>query len=320
MVQRFLLPLLVLTSLLAYFWPADWIDPFSKEISRYYLDWLIVITMFSIGWMLPRNELDQVARRWKTVLGGVLVQYATMPLLALGCGLLFQLQGDYLLGMVLVGCVPGAMASNVLTINARGNASYSVSLTTVATLLSPLAVPLAMRLVAALLGGKMDLLEQAAGDGVYARSSVKLCYTVVAPVIAGFLAGRIFSGWERRARQLCPLIANLAILAIIAVVVGRTRTQLEDLPLKILAALLLLNLAGYTAGHLAARTMKLPDSMGRALTLEIGMQNAGVGTLLALTLFTDTSAIPPAFYTFGCMFTGTILAGYWRKREQKEEQ
>ena len=137
MVQRFLLPLLVLTSLLAYFWPAGWIDPFSKEISSYYLDWLIVVTMFSIGLMLPRDELDQVARRWKTVLGGVLVQYATMPLLALGCGLLFQLEGDYLLGMVLVGCVPGAMASNVLTINARGNASYSVSLTTVATLLSP---------------------------------------------------------------------------------------------------------------------------------------------------------------------------------------
>ena len=64
MVQRFLLPLLVLTSLLAYFWPADWIDTFSKEISRYYLDWLIVISMCSIGWMLPRNELDQVARRW----------------------------------------------------------------------------------------------------------------------------------------------------------------------------------------------------------------------------------------------------------------
>jgi len=59
--------------------------------------------------------------------------------------------------------------------------------------------------------------------------------------------------------------------------------------------------------------------MGRALTLEIGMQNAGVGTLLALTLFTDTSAIPPAFYTFGCMFTGTVLAGYWRKRKLKNE-
>ena len=85
----------------------------------------------------------------------------------------------------------------------------------------------------------------------------------------------------RRARQLCPLVANLAILTIIAVVVGRTRSQLVDIPLQILVALLVLNLAGYTAGSIAARTMKLPASMGRALTLEIGMQNAGVGTLLA---------------------------------------
>jgi BASS family bile acid:Na+ symporter len=318
MVQRFLLPLLVVSSLLAYYWPTGWFDPFGKQISRYYLDWLIVITMFTIGWMLPRDELAQVAKRWKAVLGGVLVQYSTMPLLALACALLFQLRDEYLLGMVLVGCVPGAMASNVLTINARGNASFSVSLTTVATLLSPIAVPLAMRMVASMLGPGMNLLEQAAGDDVYTRSSIKLCYTVVAPVIAGFIAGRVLGQWEEHARRLCPVVANLAILAIIAVVVGRTRSQLHDLPAQLLVALLLLNLAGYAAGSIAARVMKLPDGMGRALTLEIGMQNAGVGTLLALTLFSDTCAIPPAFYTFGCMFTGTVLASYWRKSQFRD--
>lgn len=314
MIQRWLLPLLVGSSLLAYFWPASIVDPFSPEISNYYLDWLIIVTMFSIGWMLPRRELLQVGRRWPTVCGGVIVQYTTMPLLAIGMGLLFQLPQDQLLGVIMVGCVPGAMASNVLTLHSRGNASYSVSLTTTATLLSPLAVPLALRLVSTLMGDSDETLEQAAGDDIYLKSSIKLCYTVVVPVLFGFLMGQLLSRWEKRARTIGPTIANLAILAIIAVVVGRNRERLETIQGTLLVALLLINLVGYALGNGAGRLMRLPGSMRRALTLEIGMQNAGVGTLLAISLLGDSAAIPPACYTFGCMMTGTLLASYWHKR------
>ena len=84
----------------------------------------------------------QVLRRWPLVLSGTAVQYLTMPTLAYCFAHVWGLSGDYLIGLLLVGCVPGAMASNVLTFNARGNTSYSVSLTTTATLLSPLAVPI----------------------------------------------------------------------------------------------------------------------------------------------------------------------------------
>mgnify|MGYP002527554365 CR=1 FL=1 len=86
--------------------------------------------MFAIGMMLPRDEVRQVSRRWPVVLGGTVIQFATMPLLAFTIGTLWNIRGDAFLGLMLVGCVgcvPGAMASNVLTMNARGNVSYSVS-------------------------------------------------------------------------------------------------------------------------------------------------------------------------------------------------
>jgi BASS family bile acid:Na+ symporter len=62
--------------------------------------------------------------------------------------------------------------------------------------------------------------------------------------------------------------------------------------------------------------MKIAPDMRRALSLEVGMQNAGLGTILVLDLFPDQpdAAIPPALYTFGCMFTGIALARWWGRQ------
>ena len=100
--------------------------------------------MFVIGSLLPGNEVRDVFRRWHTVLSGTFVQYTVMPGLAFLMSLFFLDQPELRIGVILVGCVPGAMASNVLTLAARGNVSYSVCLTTSATLLSPLFVPLVL--------------------------------------------------------------------------------------------------------------------------------------------------------------------------------
>ena len=270
--------------------------------------------MFAIGWMLPRDEVSQVFRRWPTVLFGTGIQYLTMPLLAFSIGKAVGLEGDYLTGMIMVGCVPGAMASNVLTLLARGNASYSVSLTTLATLLSPIFVPLAMRLF---LSGN-EVVDPALLWG----ASWNLLKTVVIPVTIGHLIGRTFPKWESQARRIGSTVANLAILLIIAVVVGRNRGNLQQLPIHLVLALLGLNIGGYLAGYFGGLSIRLPEPMRRALTLEVGMQNAGLGAFLTLKLFEgrEETAIAPALYTFGCMLTGTILARTWAAMHERAER
>ncbi len=269
MLQRYLLLWLVLLSAVAFYWtellPAG-SDPFRKEVSDWYLRPLIVVTMFAIGVLLPRDELRQVGRRWPSVLAGVAVQYTTMPLLAFLVAKLGGFEGDDLIGLVMVGCVPGAMASNVLTLNARGNTSYSVSLTATATLLSPLAVPLALGLV--LSGQNKVTVSMLAGQ------SVDLLFTVVVPVVIGHLMSRWahrFAGWPDQSRRWGSLVANLAILLIIAAVVGRSRASLSASRLDLVWALLLINVGGYCAGYASGLAFRLPESMRRALTLEVGM-------------------------------------------------
>lgn len=306
-VQRFLLLWLTVLSALAYYWPqlmsADF-DPFLATDRFDLLKPLFRITMFSIGALLPRDEIEQVIRRWPSVLGGTAIQYTAMPLLAWSIGHAFGLPREALIGVVLVGCVPGAMASNVLTLAAGGNVSYSVSLTTSATLLSPLVVPFTLMLT---LGTTAEL------DPL--QTFFNLITLVVAPVVMGYVAS-LSSDRIAEILHVCgPIAANVTILWIVAVVVGINRDRLSEATPLVLTALLLVNIAGYIAGNLGGRLLQLPDPMRRALTLEVGMQNAGLGTVLARDLFPDSPevAIPTAAYTFGCMLTGTILAHYWRR-------
>lgn len=313
MLQRYLLLWLVASSGVAFYWPrlADLLGlpgdpllvaaPDGREVPRIPLGWVVACTMFAIGSLLPRDEVSRVVKRWPVIVGGTSVQYLTMPLLAFGLASLFQLPRELFIGVVLVGCVPGAMASNVLTLAARGNVSYSIGLTTSATLFSPLVVPVALLLC----------LSTTADIDALAISYQLVCQ-VVGPVVLGYVLAGTWPAFGRFMAVVGNSMANLAILWIIASVVALNRDRLGNTPPTVLTVLFCLNLAGYMAGHLGARLLNLDEGMRRALTLEVGMQNAGVGTALAVSLFPDypEATIPTAAYTFGCMLTGTVLA--WR--------
>ena len=320
--ERYLLVWLVLLCWVAYCWSA-WFADTSEQAKAFdpflatqgWLGYMIALTMLAIGSLLPREEVTQVFRRWPVVLAGTAIQYTSMPLLAYGIGRLFGLEGPWMIGIVMVGCVPGAMASNVLTMMARGNVSYSVSLTTSATILSPLVVPWVLWLA---LG---QMVENFPAGDVF----LQLCWMVVLPVVIGHALSRAWPIWATAARLVGAIIANLTILWIIAVVVAANRDGVSQLEFRLIFALLAVNLAGYAAGYGGGRLMRLPETMRRALTLEVGMQNAGLGTTLAMVLFDDKRiALPAALYTFGCMFTGTVLARVWavwsERTAQTEEQ
>lgn len=308
MFQRFLLVWLIALCAGAYFWPETLaVNPFaSTGLVR---SCLFAATMFVIGSMLPPKEVEDVVRRWPTVLGGTAIQYLAMPLLAYSLGHAFGFEGDMLRGVILVGCVPGAMASNVLTQAAKGNVSYSVSLTTSATVLSPLIVPLVLYYAV-----NVDLPAEERQKLIYS-SFVLLSVQVVLPVIAGFIFSRLDRAIERHMSAWGSVYANLSILWIIAAIVHLKRDSLHQIGPLLAVALLTINICGYLAGYLGGSAMRLHESKRRALTLEVGMQNAGLGAIMATNLFPDSvTALPPVLYMVGCMLTGTALAQVWSRR------
>jgi len=329
---KYLLLWLTLTCVLAFYWPNFGLpfDPFVNPkfslgcFTVTAAETYIALTMLMFGSLLPVEELRNVARQWPKVIGGTGVQYLSMPLLAFLSACLFQLKGPYFIGLMLVGCVPGAMASNMLTMIARGNVSYSVGLTTSATFLSPLVVPLSLYLAIAVFGpffGCTDMANQSYfNSAIVMNMAQTLLITVVSPVALGFCLARISSRWNRFARAFGEITANLVIILIIACAVAGNRGK--EFPIFMIWPMLLVNFGGYAAGLLGGMLIKLDARKIRALIIEVGMQNAGLGVMLAGLYFPKLPkvALCCAMYTFGCMFTGIILVQFLRFLADRKEK
>ena len=300
---RSLLFWLLVSSGIALVWPVEAVgfDPF---VSATWMLWtLIVITMFALGTLVHPAELQPLrAAPWWVALG-VVTQFTVMPLAAWAVTRLVPMEAELAAGVILVGCVPGAMASNVLTNTAGGSVAYSVSLTSVATLLSPISVPLLLAIVAG----------QSAAQSL-TTASIQLASMVVLPTVLGYLSARRWYPLRIAAQRFASIVASMALLWIIATVVAGNREELMKVGGLLIVTLLAVNIVGYLAGYAVAAGAKLPESCRRALTLEVGMQNAGLGTVLAASLYGagTVATIPTATYTFGCMLTGTVLAVWWK--------
>ncbi|MBE0535797.1 MAG: hypothetical protein IH624_09015 [Phycisphaerae bacterium] len=103
------------------------------------------------------------------------------------------------------------------------------------------------------------------------------------------------------------------IIFICAVVVARNRDRLEMLTLSVIVVVILLNAYGMAAGYGVGALFRMGTSRRRTLSIEIGMQNAGLGTVLALNHLSEESAIPTALFVFVCIITASGIAEFWRR-------
>ncbi len=299
----------VITSLISLVTPIDQLGFDPSLITKIALWSAIVLTMFSLGGLVRPEELKPLTKRpWWVVLG-VMVQVLVMPFAAWTVTRLVPMEPEMALGIILVGCVPGAMASNVLTNTAGGSVAYSVSLTSAATVLSPLTVP-----------AVLWVLARQETQNSLAQSAVLLATLVTLPTILGYVSSIYLEPVRKFLKAYGSVVASAALLWIISVVIAANRMSLLSVGSIIISALLFVNITGYLAGYFVGGLCRLPASYRRALTLEIGMQNAGLGTALSVSILGagTTAVIPTAVYTFGCMLTGTVLAVLWQRRDLKQ--
>lgn len=287
----------ILIAVLAFLAPNGftWIVP--------YISLLLGIVMFGMGMTLSVDDFRAVFKQPKQVAIGVAVQFTIMPLLAYVLAIGLRLPPDIAAGVILVGCCPGGTASNVMTYLARGNVPLSVAITSVSTLLAPLLTPALVLLLAS------KWLPVAAGEMFL--SVVKI---IVIPLGLGLAAKVLFRRQVEASVEVLPLVSVVAIVAIVAAVVGANQAKIAEAGLLILLVVVLHNGIGYLLGYWAARFFKLDYPEVKAISIEVGMQNSGLGAALAAAHFSPLAAVPSAIFSVWHNLSGSLLASWWGRK------
>ncbi len=262
------------------------------------------LTMFGIGVALQPDDFKRIARTPFVVALGSTAQFLVMPLGAYALARIFRLPAPLAVGLVLTGAAPGAMASNTMSYIAKADAAYSISLTTVSTLLCPVLTPLLTRVLA---GSALPV----SFWGMF----VQIMVMVILPLLLGFWVRTRFRTGVERVLPIFPALSATFIIFICSVVIARNQQRLPQVTGTILAVVLILNLYGMAAGYGIASLFRLERLKRRALSIEIGMQNAGLGSALALEHLGEEAAIPAALFVFVCIITASVLAAWWQRTD-----
>lgn len=275
---------------------------------KIYIIWMLGIIMFGMGMTMTVDDFKGVLQSPKAVIIGVVAQFMVMPGLAYLLCHLFQLPSEIAIGVILVGCCPGGTASNVITYMAKGNTALSVACTSVSTLLAPVLTPAIFYLLAS------QWIE------INALSMLgSILQVVLFPIILGLIVRAVWKQKVDAYIQVMPLISVIAIVAIVAAIIGGSKAQILESGLLILAVVALHNGLGYLLGFWASRVFKLAYADSKAIAIEVGMQNSGLGVALAAVHFavSPVTAVPSAIFSLWHNISGPALATYWASKANK---
>lgn len=291
---------------LALYYPAYFTSVGSFKLSRLILP-LLQLIMFGMGTELSLKEFRNVVRMPRGILIGVVSHYLIMPLVSFVLAGMFNFPKEITAGIILVGCCPSGLASNVMSYLARANLALSVSVTAISTLLAPLLTPLLMKVLA---GQYIDI-----HPGAMLWDITQI---VILPIAAGLLFHYIVRGRFALLDKAMPFVSMAGITLIIVVITAAGRDSLLQVGLLLTVATLMQNLAGYTLGYWSARWLGLGEKDRRTIAFEVGMQNAGLASGLALAMGKlATVGLAPAIFGPMMNISGSALATWWHRKLPK---
>lgn len=340
---------------------------------------LIQIIMFGMGTTLSVRDFTRVLAMPWPVFIGMALQFSVMPLVGLTIATVFGFQPEIAAGVILIGSVPGGVASNLMTYLARGDVALSVTMTACSTLLSPVMTPLMMKLLA----GRLIAID-------FWEMMLSILNMVIVPTVAGLIANRILysraawlqrlgpvaliavagslaaaavsmanervlsgvlsdsaTGWVLALRgglligllllaavaaaklvvsillrgpenwmdKALPVVSMAGICVIIAIITSRSREQLLSVGLALIAASIVHNTTGYVVGYWSAKLLGLSETACRTVAIEVGLQNGGMASGLAINVLKSPSAaLAPAIFGPWMNVSGSVLATWWHRR------
>jgi BASS family bile acid:Na+ symporter len=289
------------------FYPTYFIKIGSFEMKNLIVP-LLQIIMFGMGTAMSLKDFYGVIKMPKGVLVGVICQFTIMPLVGFTIAKTFNFPPEIAAGIILVGASPSGLASNVMAYLAKANVALSVTLTAVATLLSPLLTPF--------------LMESLAGEFVpidFWGMMWSIFKLVIIPIALGLIFNHFFHGKTPWLDRAMPVVSMAAIALIISVITAAGRDNLLTIGILLVFAAILHNVLGYFLGYWSCKMLKMKEQDCRTIALEVGMQNGGLASGIALEMGkVATVGLAPAVFGPWMNISGSSLATWWRDRKIEE--
>lgn len=271
---------------------------------------LLMLIMFGMGTSLSVQDFVRVSKMPKGVCIGIILQFSIMPIIGFGLATASGLPPEIAAGLILVGCSPSGLASNVMAYISGANLALSLTLTAVSTLLAPFITPLYMSWLA----GEFIPIDSMA-------MFISISKIVFLPIAAGLLFNHFLHGKFPFVDRLMPKISMAGIVVIIAIITAAGRDNLLSIGLLLIALVLVHNILGYMFGYFSAKLFGMDESSCRTIAFEVGMQNSGLASGIAVEMGrTATMGLAPAVFGPAMNITGSTLAAWWRGKPVKEKR
>ncbi|QOT00294.1 bile acid:sodium symporter family protein [Brevibacterium sp. JNUCC-42] len=290
----------LLFSVIAYVYPEHF-----KWIGAYVIP-LLGIVMFGMGLTISASDFKEVFRRPKDVALGVVGHYLVMPLLAFLLAYFLDLPPEIAVGVILVGCCPSGTASNVMVFLSRGDVALAVAIASVSTLLAPIVTPFLILLLAS---KWVDI-------NIWSLF-YSIIQVVIIPLALGLFVKKFFGKQAAASVKALPLVSVVAIVMIICGVVAGNQAKLASAGVMIFAVVVLHNVLGFLLGFLFARLCGMDLAKQKAVAMEVGMQNSGLGVAIATAHFSPLAAVPSAIFSVWHNISGSVLASIFSRMKEK---
>lgn len=273
-----------------------------------YISYLLGVIMLGMGLTMTIGDFKLVLTRPKDVFCGIFFRYLIMPFVGFTVAKMMGLPPALAAGLVLVGCCPSGTASNVMTFLAKGDTALSVTVSSFNTVLAPILTPyMFLFLAGTLIPIKAEALL------------VDIVKIVILPITIGLVMRTFMSAFVDKIMKIVPVLSVVCIVFVIAIVIALNAAKLATVALIAFIAVALHNAIGLGIGYGASRAVGMNHHKSKAICFEIGMENSGLAAALALAHLDPVAAVPGAIFSVWHNLSGSLLAGYWSNKKDKDE-
>ena len=274
---------------------------FSGDLITYGLG----IIMLGMGLTLKVNDFKILYKNPSWTIIGVVTQFSIMPFLGWIISKIFDLPDFFAVGLILVSCCPGGTASNVIAYLSNLNVAFSVSMTFISTVTGVILTPL--------------LITNISGELINVNLSgllLSATKVVLLPVFLGLIVSRYFPSFTKRMVIYSPLVSVVLIVLIVASIIGEGKEIIFQSGINLLISVMILHLLGFILGYIISFGFLRDRKLSKTICIEIGMQNSGLGVVLAKENYANPSiAIPSAISSLVHSIYGSIFVSIFKERK-----